>query len=426
MGKKYRKHYTSRRRRGSLNASSWGPILKLLGVVAGIAALLAVVIIGTMIVLEAFFKIDTPLKPDGIIAKLTKSISKKDDDVLVVTPTPYVTPEPTPTPHPMDSYNPEDAEREVVLPVDMRYRYFGDPTVYKGKMLFTAGMIVDGDVHMSALIEYDPATGTLEELPIKLTNEHFVFPVFNDDWLVYLDGKLTGGGNICAYNLKTQEDPIVIKTVYVGQPELRLDGHYIAWTERTGTTRDKLFVCDLETQETTVVAMFSNSGYGTSVADLYEGTLIWAAEDSSYYEDGRTTSVIKHIDITSSGINLNDYVTGTYIHDPETNGRYFAWIDAHHSENARLYVAENTGETQLSPVLIANGVVDFYLDEAFVAYSIDEVVYVYMLDSGTSYRITPERELAQLLGASDGYVIWMDVTSRERDVLKFAVIPGEG
>ncbi|MBO6061923.1 MAG: hypothetical protein J6P98_07415, partial [Clostridia bacterium] len=262
----------------------------------GIAALLGIVVLGTMIVLEAVFKVDTPLKPDGIIASITKALSK--DDVLVATPTPYVTSVPTATPHPMDSFNALEAEKEVVLPVDMHYRFFGDPVVYEGKMLFTAGLVVDGDVNMCALIEYDPATGTLNELPLKPKHEHFVYPQFNDEWLIYLDGKFEGGGDICAYNLKTHGDPVVIKTVYVGQPELKLDGHYAAWTERTGTTRDKLFVCDLETAETTVVAMFSNSGFGTSAPDLYDGTLIWAAEDSTYYEDGRTTGVIKHIDIT--------------------------------------------------------------------------------------------------------------------------------
>ena len=419
--KRYRAHRSTRRRRGSLSSSNWGPILKLLGCILGIAALLSFVIIGTMIVLEAVFKIDTPLKPDGIIASITKMISK--EDVLVASPTPYVTPEPTPTPHPMDGYDPQNSEKEVVLPVEMRYRYFGDPTVFNGKMLFSAGLIVDGNVHMSSLIEYDPSSGQLSELSLKPNNQHFIYPVFNDEWLVYLDGKLEGGGDICAYNLKTQAEPAVIKTVYVGQPELRLDGHYAAWTERTGTTKDKLFVCDLETLETTVVAVFSNSSYGTSVPDLYNGTLIWAADDNTYHEDGRITSVIKHIDIPSSGIDLNDFYADTYVHDPEMNSAYFAWIDAHHSEKSTLYVAVNNGSQQLEKVKVAEGVVDFYLDERFVAYSIDEVVYVYMLDSGASYRITPERELAQLLGASDGYVIWMDVTTRERDVLKYAAIP---
>ena len=417
MKKKYRRSYGSRRRRGSFGSSNWAPLVKLLACVLGIAALLAFVVVGTMTVLETVFKIDTPLKPDGIIAKIAKLVS--DDDVLVVTPTPYVPPPPTPTPHPMDAYNAEQDENEVVLPVDMHYRFFGDPTVYGGKMLFAAGLIVDGNVNMSSLLTFEPEYNTFNVLPIKPRNQHFIYPCFNDEWLVYLDGKLKGGGDICAYNLDSGGEPVVIKTVYVGQPELRLDGHYLAWIERTGTTRDKLFVCDLETMETTVVAMFSDSGYGTSVPDMHEGTLIWASEDSSYYE----TSVIKHIEVSSSGIGLNDYVSNTYIHDPETNGKYFAWLDAHHSPETKLYISKIPSQgTQLEPKLIASGVVDFYLDNDFVAYSMDEVVYVYLFEAENSYRISPERELAQLLGASDGYVIWMDVTTRERDVMKYAKI----
>ena len=180
-------------------------------------------------------------------------------------------------------------------------------------------------------------------------------------------------------------------------------------------------MCDLETLETTVVAMFSSSSYGTSTPYMRDGTLIWASDGTERYEDGRMTSMIKHIDLGSSGI--RDYAVDTYVHDPEFNGEYFVWIDAHYSENSTLYYAEKPEGDRLESHKIADGVVDFYIDERFVAYSVDEVIYVYLFNSGESFRITPERELAQLLGASDGHVIWMDVTTRERDVLKYAAIP---
>ena len=238
----------------------------------------------------------------------------------------------------------------------------------------------------------------------------------------YLDGKVKGGGEICALRInELGSDPIVIKTVYTGQPELRLDGHYISWIERTGTNRDKLFVCDLETQETTVVDMFTNSSYGTSAPYMHDGTLIWAAEGTEHFDDGRISSVIKHIDIESSGI--RDYLIETYVHDPKTNGRWFAWLNAHHSANTTLFAAKAEGDSMLEPSVVADGVVDFAIDEEYLVYSVDEVIYVYFFNNGQSYRITPERELAQLLGASEGYVIWMDVTTRQRDVLKIARIP---
>ncbi len=400
-----------------MSASNWGPVLKLLGTVLGILAGIALLTLVVMVLLESVFNVDTPLPPDGIVAKVAKLFKK--DDLLIATPTPYYTPEPTATPHPMEAYNAGEAEKEVVLSVDTPYRWFGDPYVYNGVMLFTAGKIVDGDVHMCALIKYDPQTGDYEEMPIQPKNAHFIYAVFNDEWLVYLDANYDGGGTICAYSLTDDNAlPIEIKKVYVGQPELRLYDHYIVWIERTGTSRDKLYVCDIETQESTTV---STSCYGSSAPFIYNGILIWAADDSTYIEDDRTISTIKYISLDTSAI--HEYKTGTYVHDPEMNGNYVVWLDAHHSATSKLYVAPLDGSTSLNSSVIATGVVDFYLDEKFVAYSIDEVVYVYMFDTGKSYRITPEWESAQLLGASGGYVIWMDVTTRECDVLKFANIP---
>lgn len=421
MKKRYRrKRYKKRRSR--LSASNWGPVLKLAlfftGILAGVALLTLIV----LVLLEAVFHIDTPLPPDGIVAKVGKALAK--EDILVVTPTPYISPEPTATPHPMTDYKPEEEEKEVVITPELQYRWFGDPSFINGKLLFSAGKIVGDNVRMCGLVMYDPASNSFSELPVKLRNAHFVYPCINNEWLVYLDAKTKGGGEICA--LKTERldaEPIIIKTVYTGQPVLRLDGHYLSWIERTGTARDKLFVCDLETQETTVIAMFTNSSYGTSAPYMKDGTLIWAAESAEVYEDGRLASMIKHIELGGAGI--KDYAVDTYVHNPQTNGKYFVWMDSHYGSGATLYYSGPAEGDRLTPHAIASGVVDYAIDEHFVAYTVDEVVYVYLFKSGRSFRITPERELAQLLGASEGRVIWMDVTTRETDVLKYAVIPSD-
>ena len=416
MKKRFRRKRYSRRR-SSLSASNWGPVVKLLLCVFGILAGAAVLTLAVLIVLEAVFHVDTPLPPDGIVAKAAKLFV--DDDILVVSPTPYYTPEPTATPHPMSAYNARESEKEVVIPSDLQYYWFGDPSFHGDKMIFTAGKIVGDNVRMCALLEYDTATGAVSELPVKPKNAHIVYPVMNDEWLVYLDAAVKGGGDICACSTSDlRAEPVVIKTVYTGQPVIRLDGHYITWMERTGTNRDKLFVCDLETQETAVIAMFTASSYGTSAPYMRDGKVIWASDGTEQFEDGREVSMIKYIDLTSSGI--KDFAVNTYVHDPKTNGRYFAWLDSHHGENAKLYVAETTEGNTLEATVVAEGVVDFIIDDNYVAYSVDEVIFVYMFNSGESYRITPESELAQLLGASAGRVIWMDVTTRERDVLKYA------
>lgn len=48
---------------------------------------------------------------------------------------------------------------------------------------------------------------------------------------------------------------------------------------------------------------------------------------------------------------------------------------------------------------------------------------VFSFAEGKIYRVTQEYESALLLGVSDDYVVWMDVTSRERDIVKFTKIP---
>ena len=197
----------------------------------------------------------------------------------------------------------------------------------------------------------------------------------------------------------------------MGQPELKLDGDYLAWTERTGSRMDKLFVCDLKTLETTTVQMFSGSSYGQSLPSLRDGLLLWA--DSGDRDD---ESVIQSILLTESTI--NSYEPETYVHDPESNGVCTAWLDGHHSLETSLYFCLFQG----APVLVDTGVVEFGLGSDFIVYGKEDHIYVYFYRDRKSYMLTPERESAQFLGVSDDYVLWMDVTSRERDILKYAHI----
>ena len=141
--------------------------------------------------------------------------------------------------------------------------------------MFTAGQLVENQACMNAMFYYDPVTEEAEETGASLKNDHFMFPVFNDNWLVYLDAKAGGGGLIQAVS-RQDGKTFTVKDVYVGQPELKLDGDYLAWTERTGSRMDKLFVCDLKTLETTTVQMFSGSSYGQSLPSLRGGLLLWA------------------------------------------------------------------------------------------------------------------------------------------------------
>ena len=72
---------------------------------------------------------------------------------------------------------------------------------------------------------------------------------------------------------------------------------------------------------------------------------------------------------------------------------------------------------------IKTGVVQFGMGNKFIAYSKDETIYLYRFDNKKTYKLSGEYEKAQFMGVSDGKVIWMDVTSRERDILKYSEVP---
>ena len=73
--------------------------------------------------------------------------------------------------------------------------------------------------------------------------------------------------------------------------------------------------------------------------------------------------------------------------------------------------------------MIDTGVVEFGVSDDYIAYGKNDAVWVYLFSDGSIYRITPEREAAQFLGVSGGYIMWMDVTSRDRDIIRYVALP---
>ena len=67
--------------------------------------------------------------------------------------------------------------------------------------------------------------------------------------------------------------------------------------------------------------------------------------------------------------------------------------------------------------------VEFGISDSFIAYGKDEAIWIFVFETQKTYRLTPEREHAQFLGVSGGYIMWMDVTSRERDIIRYAKLP---
>ncbi len=400
MARRRFKRAKHRRRRRSLSASNWGPIIKLAAVILGFLALLYLVLYVAVPKVADIIGIDyrAPFTPEA---------------------TPSPTPVPSPTPHPMKTYDLGANTQELVFDGSSSYKWFTDPYFYEGRMIISAGKLAeDGkNVTFSDMFFFNPEDRSAERLPLSPQNFHFMYPKFNGRWLVYLDANMTEGGAIMAVDLTASTmKPVKVKDIYSGQPEPFLSDNYVAFIDRTGTTKDKLFVYDLTTMESTVVAMFTNSVYGQSKPFINGNTLIWA--DSATSQGSSDTSLLNYIYINSSTVKTIN--PGTFVHDPECNSKYVAWLSEVHSRDTQLYGMSGFSGT---PLLIDNGVVGFGLGSNFVAYSRDEGIYVYMFENRNIYRLTQEYEQAMFLGVSDDYVMWMDVTSRERDIVKFLKIP---
>lgn len=335
--------------------------------------------------------------------------------------TPVATPTPAPTAHPIENANTDSLIRDIAI-TDTNFQWFADMNVYGDTLMFCGGEIVDGDAYMTGLFSVstdENAPRTAKRTNIILENDHIMYPCFNDNWLVYLDAKASSGGKImCSPYSGESSEAFLVKEVYTGHPALFLSGNYLAWTERTGTSMDKLYIYDLTTRESATVQMFNKTTYyGVSKPHLSGKQLVWADVDTENSTGSMTSQIC--IMNTESGEFLS-YKPGTYAHDPKSNGdKYIAWITGNHGTDSELYISYDMGEAEK----IAEGVVDFYMDENYLAYQKDEMVYVYIFSTKAQYRVSKSGQCVQLIGASGGCVMWSDVSSRMREVPQYIVIP---
>ena len=71
---------------------------------------------------------------------------------------------------------------------------------------------------------------------------------------------------------------------------------------------------------------------------------------------------------------------------------------------------------------VATGVIDFWIGDTFLAFNRYERNYVYFPADGTTFCTTRRDELAMLIGAGERYLIWMDVTWRDKDISEYMII----
>ena len=319
-------------------------------------------------------------------------------------PSPAPTPRPSPTPVPgtertIYGVDLSRVQHEILIP---EYQYAADFSVYGDTILFAVGnYTADGTAAFTRAILYDTKTRHATYQRLDLSYKSIRHPRMNDKWIVYLDALNSGGGQIRRYDRETGENRI-LKTVHLGLPVLALWEDTVFWVERTGSSRDKLFGCDLVTGESVTLELFESEEAGISAVSAGGGKLVYVTGSGA----------MKTLDLVTG--EMKEAHFGITVHDPKTDGARVAFLTGYHGEDSDLVLADAKGNL----TTVARGVADFALADGAIVYGTLDKVYVYFMDDGATFCLTRPSESAMFLGGGGDFAIWMDVTWRDRDIIE--------
>ena len=343
----------------------------------------------------------------------------KKDEVVEVTATP------TPTTAPLASADMSEDASELV----MQYKSINDPYMNGSEVVFTT------DPESSAMLSkvgiYDIETGQTT-LVDKIEKKNFSLfePKINDDFIVYLDCKSEYGGAVCCYD-RAKEEVFVMREYMYGKPQVALVGNYALWMQQTGPNTDKLYMFDLTNREHTVIEVFVPMVY-VSAADMCEDAIVFVQPYRQTEVDGYGTSSLTEnemciIPMNEGGDNERVvYYPGMFIYEPKISGDYIVFLNGTGDEKSRLMMCHKEGDTYSEPEEIDVGVLNYDVGDGYVAYTLDDVVYIYYFEDGSSGRLSAETTRARLASANGKGVIWYDVTGgldTESDVIMSITVP---
>ncbi|MHB1315680.1 MAG: hypothetical protein ACYCX2_09390 [Christensenellales bacterium] len=392
MSRKTMRHHRRRafNKRGNrtaisrLRRSRSYPVIKLGATILGILTVLG---------LFAFVIVPGSLKLLGLSSKPTPSASF------------IIMPSPTPT------RNIAESVGEAVLTSKNAF----NPNFYGDEMVFSTGSDTAGSPQMKEIHIFNAATNKETSVSvIQLKNNDLFEPKISEKYIVYIDSKRSGGGNLCVYDRKTNQITQV-KEIRSGLPVVRLSGDYLAWTERSGTRQDKLYLYDIVSGQSVTLAVFENSAYGFSAPYISETEIIWVGDSQ---KDGATKSesAIYSVSLKEGG-EAKVFETGMYVHNPMAYGDVRVWSDGNGAEGTSLFVCVKEGNIRK----IATDVIQCGIWQDYVAYAQNGGIYMYHIITGETQRVSPENEICSMASFQDGRVVWHDISSDdyERDIIKY-------
>ncbi|MEN6637389.1 MAG: hypothetical protein ABFC56_16180 [Clostridiaceae bacterium] len=375
------------KRRVNLDATSYGPLIKLVIALCVLAALVLIVVFVAM-----------PL----VNARIQSGAS-------LFGSTPAVEPA-----------KQTDSPLNPILTNEVRTVQFGegyglptavvDPSVFDGEILFATGASENA---CDRLVRLNPETGAFTNIAITRINDTIRYPVESASVIVYADCKTAGGGSIIKLDKATGETAVLAEFA-LDAPKIVFESPYAVWTERTDGTTARIMVCDVTSGELLTLAVLGSAVYAESVPSIKSGQVIYADADTK----NAGSSLIRTVLLTDNS--RWDFSAGSFVHDPKSAGDRWAYLSGNHDENSDLYVSVGGG----APKRVASGVIDFDITQSCVVFSRDETVYAYVFTDDKTYVISETGTNAQFVMADEDYAIWRDMSDPNQILWKYIKVNG--
>ncbi len=378
--------YTPRRRR-SLDATSYGPVLKLVIALAVLAAIVLVVVFVVMPLVNARIQSGAPLFGNTPVVETVKQTASPINPILI------------------NEVKTVQFGEGYGLPAAVV-----DPSVFEDEILFATGASENA---CTRLVRLNPVTSAFSNIDLTMLNDTARYPVENEDVILYADCNTAGGGSIIRLNKATGETAVLAEFA-MDAPKLQFEAPYAVWTERTGGSNGKLMVCDITSGELLTLAVFTNSAYAESDPSIKSGQVIYADADTQ----NPGSSLIRTVLLSDNS--RWDFAAGSYVHDPKSAGDRWAFLSGNHDDKSDLYISVGGAAAKK----VASGVIDFDITPSCVVFSRDETVYAYVFADDKTYVISETGTNAQFVSASGDYAIWRDMTSDTQTLWKYLKVVG--
>jgi hypothetical protein len=366
----------------NLDATSYGPLMKLIIALAVLAAIALIVVFVAIPLVNARVNSGTPL---------FGSTPKVETARQTISP-----------------LNP-------ILTNEVKTVQFGagyglpaavvDPSVFGDEILFATGVSENA---CDRLVRLNPETGAFVNIALSRMYDTIRYPVESTDIILYADCKTDGGGSIVRLDKATGETTVLAEFA-LDAPKLMFEPPYAVWTERTDGSTAKLMVCDIVSGEMLTLAVLTRAAYADSAPSIRSGQVIFADVD----EQISGSSLIRTILLLDNS--RWDFAAGTFVHDPKSAGDRWAYLSGNHDANSDLFISVGGG----APKRVASGVIDFDITPSCVVFGRDETVYAYVFADDKTYVISETGTNAQFVMASGHYALWRDMSNSEQPLWKY-------